>query len=261
MNWVLIMNIVASVALLAPIIGIIAKRLSFHKTFPLLLLYYILTFIYSLMTSDFIPVNDQVKYYFGITNNILDGPLILGFLMYLSFSLKQKKILKTVWYGIIAFTIITIIITGYNLNTIRIVLGPSILFTFIFSIIFFTYYTKIILHKSSAGVGKTLISASLIFGYGTYAVIYVLYYVLRSKNVEDAFLTYFLASIFSAGFLSVGVYYEAKRLKRIKDVQQMRKELAALYAEEKNIPPRKKTQTLDDLFGFDPSEMIPGFRN
>ena len=261
MNWVLIMNIAASIALLAPIVTIIATRLSFYKTFPLLLLYYILTFVYSLMTAGFIPANNQLMYYFGITNNVLDGPLMLGFLIYLSFSLKQKKVLKILLCVVIAFTVITIFFTGYNLNTIRIVLGPSILFTFIFSLIFFAYYTKIVLHKLSAGAGKTLISASMIFGYGTYAVIYVLYYVLRSKNVEDAFLIYFLASIFSAGFLSVGVFYEAKRMKRIEEVKRMRKEMALLYAEEKNKPPRKKNQSLDDLFGFDPSEMIPGFRN
>jgi len=255
------MNIVASVALCAPIFAIIATRLSFHKAFPLLLLYYILTFLYSLMTGDLIPVNTRAKYYFGITNNILDGPLMLGFLTYLSFSLRQKTILKTIWIGVAIFTLITIFATGYNLSTIRIVLGPGILFTFVFSVIFFAYYTNIILHKASAGVGKILISASLIFAYGTYAVIYVLYYVMRSKNIEDAYLIYFLASIFSAGLLSAGIFYEAKRMRRIKEVAQMRKEMVLIYAEEKNHPPLKKSQSLDDLFGFDPSEMIPGFRN
>ena len=261
MNWVLIMNIVASVALLAPIVAIIANRLSFHKTFPLLLLYYILTFVYSLMTGDFITVSDQAKYYFGITNNVLDGPLMLGFLTYLSFSLKQKRILKFIWFGMIVFTILTILFTGYNITTIHIVLGPAIVFAFIFCIIFFAYYTRIILHKSSAGVGKVLISASLIFAYGTYSVIYLLYYILRSKNVEDAFIIYFLASIFSAGLLSVGIFYEARRMKRIKEVVRMRKEMALLYEEEKNNPNKRKAKSLDDLFGFDPSEMIPGFRN
>jgi|KBSSwiS6_1023812.scaffolds.fasta_scaffold02550_4 cation transport ATPase len=262
MNWVLIMNIVASIALLAPIVTIIATRLSLHKTFPFLLFYYIITFVYSIMTGDFIAFNDKVKYYFGITNNILDGPLMLGFLIFMSFSLKQKKILKALWTGLALFTIITIVFTGYNISAIRIVLGPSILFTFIFCIIFFAHYTKIILHKASAGVGKVLISAALIFAYGTYAVIYFLYYVLRSKNIEDAFLIYFLASIFSAVLLSVGVFYEAKRMRRIKEVIQARKEIALIYAEEKNNPsPPKKSQSLDDLFGFDPSEMIPGFRN
>ena len=261
MNWVLIMNIVASIALLAPIVTIIATRLSLHKTFPLLLFYYIITFVYSVMTGDFIAVNDKVKYYFGITNNILDGPLMLGFLIFMSFSLKQKKILKTLWVGVVIFTIVTIVFTGYNINTIRIVLGPSILFSFIFCIIFFAYYTNIILHKTSAGVGKVLISASLTFAYGTYAVIYFLYYVLQSKNIEDAFLIYFLVSIFSAVLLSVGIFYEAKRMKRIKEIIQARREIALLYAEEKDNRNREKPKSLDDLFGFDPSEMIPGFRN
>lgn len=261
MNWVLIMNILASIALLTPIVAIIAARLSFYKTFPLLLVYYALTFIYSLMTGDFIPVDNKTKYYFGIANNVLDGPLMLGFITYLCFSLKQKRLLKIIWAVIVVFTIVTIFITGYNLNAIRIVLGPAILFVFIYGLIFFAYYTKIILHKSSAGVGKTLISASLIFAYGTFAVIYVLYYVFRSNNIEDAFLIYFLASIFSAGFLSVGVFYEARRMKRMNEVRQARKELALLYEEEKNNPDKRKTTSLDDLFGFDPSKVIPGFRN
>ena len=261
MNWVLIMNIAASVALLAPIFVIIATRLSFHKTFPLLLLYYILTFVYSLMTGDFIPVNAKTKYYFGITNNILDGPLMLGFLTYLCISSKNKKLVKTLWAVIAVFTIVIVLIKGYSLNAMHIVLGPAILLTFIFACIFFAYYTSAIVRKSNATVGKTLISASLAFSYGTYAVIYVLYYVLRTKNVEDAFLIYFLVSIFSSGLLSVGVIYEVRRLKRIKEVQQMRKELALLYAEEKDSPNKRKARSLDDLFGFDPSEMIPGFRN
>jgi hypothetical protein len=261
MNWVFVLNIIAVAAFFLPIAALLFTRLAFHKTFPLLLLYFIIAFIDNLLAGNFVVVSPELKKYIGITNNILDGPLVLGFMPYLCYTLRQKQLLKKMWLGIIGLTVVTVAITGFGVNAIRIVLGPSILLTIFFNYKFFIHYIRTTIRNPHAATGKALISASLLFAYGAYLFIYILYYVMRSKNLEDAYMIYFLSSIFSAALISIGVLYEAKRYKRIKEVQVMRRELAILYEGEKNNPGKKRIRSLDELFDFDPSKVIPGFRN
>jgi Flp pilus assembly protein TadB len=101
----------------------------------------------------------------------------------------------------------------------------------------------------------------LIFCYTIYGIIYLLFYVFKIKDLEETFLFYFLTTIFAAAGMAVGVFYEAKKIRRIKEIKQVRKELAVLYAEENRDPNKRRTRVPDEIFGFDPSQVIPGFRN
>ncbi|MEP6513736.1 MAG: hypothetical protein ABJA79_07695 [Parafilimonas sp.] len=260
MNWVHTMNVIAVVALFLPVAVIIVQRLSLYKTFPILLFYYSFAFFFNLLLLGYFnTISDTTQSYLAVTNNLLDGPLVLSFFTYLCYTKKQKQLLQRLVAGLLVLCIVGVAIEGYNDDGSRIVLGPSVAFILFFSFKFFNHYTKLIIRKPNV-TGKTIMAASLIFCYIIYAIIYILFYVFKIRPLEDTLLIYFLATIFGAGAMAVGVFYEGKKVRRIKEVQVMRKEMAALYAEDGKIP-RKRNRVPDELFGFDPSQVIPGFRN
>jgi hypothetical protein len=162
MDLVSIFSLFTSVALFIPIVFIAVFGFGFKKTFPALLVYYAVTLAYTLMANNIIKVSPAVRYYTGVTNNILDGPLMLAFLTYLTYSARQLKILQILITGQIAFTAIVVLFTGYNVNAIRIVLGPAILMVLISAIWYFSHYISASIPKPDSATGKTLISAALI---------------------------------------------------------------------------------------------------
>jgi hypothetical protein len=71
--------------------------------------------------------------------------------------------------------------------------------------------------------------SSLLFAYGCYSLIYIMYYVIRTKDVSDVFVMYFIVTTLSALILSVGMVVESKRIKKLKELKLVRKELNMLY--------------------------------
>jgi hypothetical protein len=79
-----------------------------------------------------------------------------------------------------------------------------------------------------------MISAALCFVYGCYGLIYALFYLNNSPNVEDTFLVYYWASLISATLLSAGLIVECKRILKLHELKKTRKELSHVYSEDKS---------------------------
>jgi hypothetical protein len=74
-------------------------------------------------------------------------------------------------------------------------------------------------------IGKTLITASLVFAYGCYGILYTLFYVVKTKHIDDAFLVYFLVVTFFSLIMSTGIVFERKRIQKLFELKQARREL------------------------------------
>ena len=261
MSLIYFLNLLTTIALILPITIILFSRLLTKKTYAFLMIYYLSTFIFSLMILEIVKVSSQVISISGIINNLLDGPLMLCFMILLGYNTREKKTIKGLVVALLIYNITILSITGFTNTTIRISLGPSLLICLILSIRYFIYYSKINLRRAGSDNGKTLISGALAVSYSAYMFIYLIFYVFQNYPIIDAHIVYCLLTIFSVSCMSVGLYKKVLRWRKIEEVQIMRKELAVLYETEKNSPNKKKARSLDDLFGFDPSEVIPGFRN
>ena len=143
MTWNSTMGFISTVALFLPILSILLLRLGAYKTFPALLIYYSSVFIYNLFTEGFIRADRSVIHYWGISNNLLDIPLLLTFLIYFSSSNEFTKRIKYLIWGFILFEAIVVAIFGLNVNAITIILGPGIIIAIAFSMVFFIRQTKI----------------------------------------------------------------------------------------------------------------------
>jgi hypothetical protein len=226
------MGSVSAIALFLPILLILAFRLGSYKSFPFLLFYYTMVFINTLMNEGYLQANADVIYGWGIGINLLDVPLMLLFLFYFSTSAEFSRRLKFLIVAFIAFEISVVLLVGFNSDAITIVLGPGILIIFALCLFFFIRQSKIVVTNRKA-LGKTLIAASLVFAYGCYGILYVLFYIIKTPLVADAFLIYFFVITISSLFLCTGIVFERKRILKLFEVKKSRKELHDVYKDSK----------------------------
>lgn len=244
MNLNSTMGLVSSVALFLPVFLILILRLGTYKTFPALLVYYFIVFIYNLFTEGYLPVDARLEHYWGLSNNLLDTPLMLIFLTYFSTAASFTKKMRILIGAFILFEAVVVLIRGYNVDAITIVLGPGIVLVLVFSIIFFIRHTKItILHRKATG--KALIAAALLFAYGCYGIIYLMYYVIKTTFVADTFLIYFIVTTISSLLICTGIISEQKRIRRLNELKLTRRELSDIYNSEKKTVPLGRTVLLD----------------
>lgn len=243
MNWNSIMGIVSSLALFLPIFLIMVLRLGVYKSFPVLVIYYAMVLIYNLMTEGYIQANTDVVRLWGLGNNLLDAPLILLFLTYFSSSVVFTRRLKILIFLFLVFELSVVLLVGFNIGAITIILGPGIFIVFALCLFLFVRQSKIVITNRKS-MGKTLITASLVFAYGCYGILYMLYYVFKTPYIADTFLMYFLVTTFSSLILCTGIIFERKRIQQLFEVKKARKELHAIYKDTKTAVPLR-TALLD----------------
>lgn len=232
------MGFISSIALFLPIFFILALRLGGYRSFPALLIYYISVFIYNLLTERYIIAHTDIVHYWGITNNLLDVPLMLSFLTYFSTSPAFTRSMKITILAFVLFETIVITIKGLNVDALTIILGPGLLIVFGFCLSFFIRQTKItIMHRKATG--KSLIAASLLFAYGCYTIIYLMYYVFKTPYVADTFLVYFLVATFSSLLMCAGIIIERKRVQKLNELKTTRKELSDIYKNANTAAPAR----------------------
>lgn len=228
MTWFEVMGVVATSALLLPIITIISLRLAWYKSFPALLFYYIIVFSQNLVALGYFPISRQFVHNYGVLNNLLDAPLMLTFMTYFSKTVSFRKKMKWIIPSFVVFEILVIAIVGFNNRSMVLVSGPGLLLVLYFSTRFFIHQAKItIVHQKAAG--KAFIASALLFAYGGYSFIYVVYFLLKTPYITDTFIVYYLVSIVSSLTLSAGIIIEKRRVRQLAELQTARKELKIVY--------------------------------
>lgn len=226
-----LMGLASTLALAIPIIILITARLTWYRSFPALLFYYLILLTFNFLLLGYIKVDYSVKYYHAVVNNLLDTPLILSFLLYFSKTLAFRKKLVIAILSFIAFEIIIVMIYGFNTKATTIILAPGLIISLVISLLFFIRQVKIavVYHKAA---GKAIMAASLLFTYVGYCFVYSVFYLIKPAFKDDAHLVFFLITIFSSIAMSVGIYLERKRVQQLIELQITREELKAIYGEQ-----------------------------
>lgn len=228
MTWFNVVGLVSAIALFLPIIIILSFRLAWYKSFPALLIYYFLVAGQNLLSLDFIKTDKSFVHYYGVLNNFLDAPLMLTFMTYFSRTASFRKKMKFIIPAFILFELIIIAIYGFNVPATIIVMGPGLLGVLGFSLLFFIHQAKItVVYQKAAG--KAMIAASLLFAYGGYSFIYVVYYLLKTPYKADTLIVYYLVTIFSSLLITAGVFFERKRVRQLAEIKVTREELKVIY--------------------------------
>jgi hypothetical protein len=236
MTWNSVMGFVSTLALLLPILLVLVLRMGSYRSFPVLVIYFTVVFINNLMNEHYIHPGADVVYFWGVSINLLDAPLMILFLSYFSTSALFSRRLIFLILSFLTFELIVVLLYGFNVRTITIVLGPGILIVFALSLLIFIRQSKIVITNRKA-IGKTLIAASLVFAYGCYGILYVLFYVIKTPQIADTFLLYFIVITFSTIILCAGIIAERKRIQKLFELKKARKELHDIYKDSKPSTP------------------------
>lgn len=232
MNWHDAIGILSTIALFAPVCVIVVTKLIRYKQYLPLFIWCVLAFGFNLMTEHLVSVPKTIERYYGIINNLTDMPLILAFLIFQVASSSQIKTMKILLAAFIVFEVILIAMFGMTIKTITLTIGPGLLIVFGYSLAYFVYTVKrSFVHNKF--IGKAIIASALSFAYGCFIIIYVMHYVIALPDIESLFLIYYFITIIYCGILSVGLYIESKRKKKLYELLITRRELMSFFADEK----------------------------
>jgi len=239
MNWHDAIGILSTIALFTPVFVIVVTKLIRYKQYLPLFIYCILAFGFNLMTEHLVSVPKTVERYYGIINNLTDMPLILSFLIFQVASSFQIKTMKILLAAFIVFEIILIVLFGITVKTITVTMAPGLLIVFGYSLFYFVYTVKRSFFHNRF-IGKAIIASSLSFAYGCFIIIYVMHYLIKLRDIPNLFLIYYFITIIYCGIMSVGLYIESKRKKRLHELLVTRRELMRFFADEKKPAAQKR---------------------
>lgn len=232
MNWHAAIGILSTVALFAPVFIIVASRLIRYKQFLPLFIYCTLAFGFNLMTEHLVNVPKTIERYYGIINNLTDMPLILAFLAFQIAPSAQVKRLKILLAAFIVFEIVLIAIFGLTIKTITYTMGPGLVLVSGYSLYYFVYTVKrSFVHNKF--IGKAIVASGLTFAYGCFIILYLMHYVFTLNDIPNLFLIYYFITIIYCGLLTVGLYMEGRRKRKLEELITTRKELMRFFSDEK----------------------------
>jgi hypothetical protein len=232
------MGIISTVSLSLPIIILAFTGLYGYRSFPALLLFYILAVGNNLLTEGYINANPVFVHNYGIINNLLETPLILLFLTYFSHSTKLNRQIRMLIGAIIIYEAIIVAMLGFTVKAITVTIGSGLLLVLAFCIPFFMRQIRnTIMYRKATG--KAAMISALLFSYGCFAILYLIFYVFKTQYRDDAFLVFFLATTLSSILMSIGIFIERKRVQKLNELLTTRKELSLIYNETKTATPLK----------------------
>ena len=232
MNWHDAIGILSTIALFTPVCVIVITKLIRYKQYLPLFIWCVLAFGFNLMTEHLVSVPKTIERYYGIIYNLTDMPLILSFLIFQVASSVQIKTMKILLIAYILFEIVLIAMFGITIKTITITMGPGLLIVFGYSLYYFVYTVKrSFVHTKF--IGKAIIASALSFAYGCFIIIYIMYYVIALPDLANLLLIYYFITIIYCGILSVGLYIESKRKKKLYELLVTRRELMSFFSDEK----------------------------
>jgi len=232
MNWHVAIGIVSTIALFAPVCVIVITKLIRYKQYLPLFIWCVLAFGFNLMTEHLVSVPKTVERYYGIIYNLTDMPLILSFLIFQVASSVQIKTMKILLTAYILFEIVLVAMFGITIKTITLTMGPGLLMVFGYSLYYFVYTVeRSFVHTKF--IGKAIVASALSFAYGCFIIIYIMHYVIALPDLANLLLIYYFITIIYCGILSVGLYIESKRKKKLYELFVTRRELMSFFSDEK----------------------------
>jgi hypothetical protein len=239
MIWYHIIGIISAAVLFLPIAVILVRRLYRYTHYQALLIYCILAFVNILVTENIIRFSAEYKKILGVFNNLLDVPLMMIFLMLYSASKKQSIQMRVLLALYICYEIIIVYFKGLNREAVTLTLGPGIVIIFGITLHFFVRKVKQSLMQSKAA-GKAVMITSLCFAYGCFGCIYIMHYILAIQDIPNLLLIFYMVSIIYSSVLSAGLIIESRRIKKLEEAWNTRRELKEFFADEKKPVTRKK---------------------
>ncbi|MFT3822972.1 MAG: hypothetical protein QM731_03595 [Chitinophagaceae bacterium] len=191
-----VLSILATGGYFIPIVLVLIKRIWYPHSFLLFSLYWLLSGIINLVLL--IPgISTNVLGIITVVYNMLDIPMVLGIIYFITNSSAVRKFAKASAIGFGALEIVNACFRGLNSLALKYMLPIGLLLVLIVII------WEIILYLRKLEHGRwerrqIFIYAALLFEYGTYIIIYIFdYHMPEFYQRVDNFIIYYTASVIS----------------------------------------------------------------
>jgi hypothetical protein len=211
-----------------PVTVIIVNRFYTHRSLAALVVYFLMTGVYILMSENIISVPASFLSKYALVDNYLDTPLMLTTLLFFCAN-RQKQ--RKVWMFTFSFLLYELVLTlvyGFTSKAMINIIGPGIAIILIYTFYLFVNQVKfsIMHHKNH---GRMVMLAAILFSYTCYGIIYYFFYIQKTPFKSDALTIYYISSIISSTIMGVGLQLMRKRIKELQALRVTRKELALFF--------------------------------
>jgi hypothetical protein len=228
MNWNAFVGVTATLSLFLPVAAIIYYKLYQHRSLAALLVSYLTTALYNLMAEGLIPFPASFQRGFGVINNYLDIPLMLTALLFFCPIKQKQRTVHIVMALFIGYEIVIACLFGLDPKAVVYIMGPGLMLILAYTFYLFARHIKITI-EFGKNAGRTLMLVAILFGYGCYGIVYYFYYILRTQEVRDVFLLYYITSLVSAVIMTIGLHLIRQRMRQLQEVKNTRRELAMFF--------------------------------
>ncbi len=221
-------GVVCTIAIFLPVIVILFYRMHIHKSLAALAINGILTGSYSLMNEGLLPVSKSITTTVGIITNYLDAPLMLFVLLFFCPNRHRQRPIFMLIGLLLLFSLVIGIRSGFSRASVVYVLGPGLLLILAYGTYLFSRQVRFTVARGK-NAGRMLMLASILFAYGSYAFMYLFFYVLKTENINDIYLLYTITAVISSLLMTAGLHLTRKRVREFREVKNTRRELAVFF--------------------------------
>lgn len=228
MNWNTFIGVTATISMFLPVAAIVYYRLYNHRSLAALMVSYISTAVYNLMSEDVIHIPQGYLQNFGVVNNYLDIPLMLTALLFFCPIKQKQRTVHIVTIVFVSYELLIAILFGFNPKAVVYIMGPGLTLILVYAFYLFVRHIKMTI-EFGKNAGRTLMLVSILFAYGCYALVYYFYYIQKTPAVTDVFLLYFISTLVSSIIMTIGLHLIRRRLKELQEIKNTRRELALFF--------------------------------
>src|ERR1700674_3516389 len=118
-NWIFWFGILTIISMLLPVAAILIRQ-QFRLSFIALIIYLLFTFFYNFLMLLFPTFPLGTRRAIGVLSNYIDAPLIMIFLLYLTYNKTVLRVMKLILTGYMIFETIVVLIFGFSIKSITI---------------------------------------------------------------------------------------------------------------------------------------------
>jgi hypothetical protein len=228
MSWIEFFGIICIISFLFPVTVIVMNRFYTNRSLAAMLIYFSMNAVYYVVSEGYVHASHAFEETFTIINNYLDVPLMLMSLLFFCPN-KQKQRTVNIFFGsFLLYEIIISCIFGFKTISTIYILGPGFVLVLVHSFFLFVRQIRFsIIHRKKQG--RTIMLASILFGYACYSLIYYFYFIQETPFKTDVLLLYFISSSLTSIFMAIGIHLMRKRMKELQALRVTRKELAMFF--------------------------------
>lgn len=210
-----------------PIIAILYFRLYKHVSLIALMVYYLLTILHCLGSTN-IPPAPNFKDTWEVLFHYIEIPLMLSALLFFCPARQKQQKIHLLIAFFIAYEMIIAFFFGFTPLASLYIMTPGLAVIVLYSLFLFLRQLRFtVMHGKNTG--RVLMLGALLFSYSCYLFMFYAYFVQKMPDVSGIYSVHFFSSSIAAILMTVGLLLMRHRIKELQELKVTRRELQMVF--------------------------------